>query len=324
MGVNNRKARFELLIIATVALVFAVTELYVDSFERLVLWASERDTLIFTELVTLSVVLAIGFSIYSWRRWREVVALEADRIRLQQSITDEQQAKQLSRSYADAVTRGQEAERRRLARELHDDTIHQLILLNQKAGLAAYDHAESPAAEDLLNMQLLIDETIDHLRGFIQELRPTYLDELGLVAALTTLIRKTRERTDLLIELDLRGEPCRLDESLELALYRIVQSALSNVVLHADASMASVALSFTPQEIRLTIEDDGVGFSAIDDRKLMAEGHFGLVGIRERAEMLGATYEIKSQPGEGTVILVVVKRPFPPKTISQAETINST
>lgn len=306
--VNNRKAQIELLVIGFIALTFAIFELFVDSLERFIIWTSQQDTLLFTEFVTLSIVLAIGFSVYSWRRWHEIVELEAERMRLKQSISDEQEAKQLSRSYADAVTRGQEAERRRLARELHDDTIHQLILLNQKAGLAAFDHADSPAVEDLLEMQLLIDETIDHLRGFIQELRPTYLDELGLVTALSTLIRKTRERTDLFIELNVNGKACRLDESVELALYRIVQSALSNVVLHADASMASVTLDFEPQQILLTIEDDGIGFASVDERKLVSEGHFGLVGIRERAEMLGAQYWVKSVQEKGTTITVVVPR----------------
>ena len=226
MKISNRHARRDLLLIGLVALFFAILELYIDSFERLIIWASQRESLLLTEFVTIAVVFAIGFAIYAWRRWQELAILEVESVRLQQTVDAEQSAKALSRSYADAVTRGQEAERRRLARELHDDTIHQLILLNQKVGLSAYDHADSSAAADLLEMQTLIDETIDHLRGFIQELRPTYLDELGLVTALTTLIRKTRERTDLLIEFELIGEPCRLDESVELALYRIVQSAL--------------------------------------------------------------------------------------------------
>ncbi len=292
--------------IGLVALFFSLLELYVDSFERLVIWASQRESLLLTEFITIAVVFAVGLAIYSWRRWRELLQLEEERERLQQTVNEEQHAKELSRSYADAVTRGQEAERRRLARELHDDTIHQLILLNQKVELSAFDHAESDAAEDLNEMQGLIDETISHLRGFIQELRPTYLDELGLVAALTALIRKTRERTELLIEFEMVGKPCRLDESVELALYRIVQSALSNVVLHAGASMATVMLKFHSESIDLTIEDDGCGFNHQDEEVWVAEGHFGLVGIHERAEMLGAKYQIHSTPNVGTKISISV------------------
>ncbi|MEM7331877.1 MAG: sensor histidine kinase [Chloroflexota bacterium] len=306
MNANNNRAWRELLIIGLIALIISLLELYIDTFERLVIWASQRESLLFTEFVTLAVVFAIGFGIYSWRRWRELVLLEEESARLQKTVSEEQHAKELSRSYADAVTRGQEAERRRLARELHDDTIHQLILLNQKVELSAFDHADSPASADLLEMQGLIDETISHLRGFIQELRPTYLDELGLVAALKALIRKMRDRTDLLIEFDLVGNPCRLDESVELALYRIVQSALSNVVLHAGASMASVMLKFEPDQINLTIEDDGCGFANQDESLWVSEGHFGLVGIHERAEMLGAKYDVQSTPNVGTKIMVSV------------------
>lgn len=306
MTINNRRAKYELLLVCLVALFFSVLELYVDSFERLIIWASQRESLLLTEFVTIALVFAVGLAIYSWRRWRELAILDAERVRLQKTVGEEQNAKALSRSYAEAVTRGQEAERQRLARELHDDTIHKLILLNQKVGLSAFDHADSVAAADLLEMQSLIDETISHLRGFIQELRPTYLDELGLVTALTSLIRKTRERTELLIEFELIGEPYRLNEGVELALYRIVQAALSNVVLHAGASIASVILNIQPHQIELTIEDDGCGFDYNDTDRWVAEGHFGLVGIRERAEMLGATYQIDSTPNVGTKILISV------------------
>ncbi len=303
---NSRKARFELLIIAGVAFVFAVLELYIDSFQRLVIWAAQNEALLVTEVVTLALVLAVGLAIYAWRRWREAVALEADKMRLQQTVTVEQDANRLMRSYADAVTRGQEAERRRLARELHDDTIQRLILLNQKVELAAFDHAGSRAAGDLFEMKGVLTETIDSVRHFIQELRPTYLDELGLTAALGSLIKQTRERTELLIEFEAPGDVCRLSESLELALYRIVQSALANVVQHADASMVTVVLDFRPNSIQLTIQDDGIGFKHVDESKLVADGHFGLIGMRERAELIGATYQINSTPNVGTTIEISV------------------
>ena len=222
---SSRSAQIELLVIAIVAIAFAIFELYVDSFQRLVIWAAENETLLVTEIVTLAIVLAIGFSIYSWRRWREVVVLEADKALLQKTMSSEQDAKQLIRSYADAIIRGQEAERHRLARELHDDTIQRLIFLNQRVELAAFDHSQSPAAKDLHEMQGVIDSIIGSVRRFIQELRPTYLDELGLVPALATLIKEARERTDLFIEFETIGKKDRLNESVELALYRIVQSS---------------------------------------------------------------------------------------------------
>ncbi len=303
---KNRKARLELLIIAGVAIVFAVLELYIDSFERLMIWAAENESLLVTEIFTLAIVLAIGLAIYAWRRWREAVVLEKDKMLLQQTVTVEQDANRLMRSYADAVTRGQEAERRRLARELHDDTIQRLILMNQKVELAAFDHADSAAAEDLVEMKGVLTETIDSVRRFIHELRPTYLDKLGLVAALRELIKETRERTELLIEFETVGEACRLSESLELALYRITQSALANVVQHADASMAQVMVDFRPNTINITIKDDGIGLTPRDESDLVANGHFGLIGMRERAELIGATYDIASAPNRGTTIAIEV------------------
>lgn len=304
---TNRKARLELYFIFAVALVFAVLELYIDSFERFVGWAAENETLLVTEVLTLAIVLSTGLSIYAWRRWREVVRLEADKVRLQRSVSLEQDAARLMRSYAEAVTRGQETERRRLARELHDDTIQRLIVLNQRVELAAFDHADSAAATDLTHMQGLISEMIDHLRDFVQALRPTYLDELGLTAALRALVKKSRERTDALLELEVLGQEARLDESIELALYRIVQSGLSNILQHAKADMGRVVLDFRPKSaVHLTIEDDGQGFTSFDEAQLVKKGHFGLIGMRERAELIGAEYKLRSKAREGVQISIKI------------------
>lgn len=306
MNNRSRTARFELVLIGLIATVFAIIELYIDSFQRLVIWAAENETLLVTEIVTLAIVLSIGLSIYAWRRWREAIALEAEKARLQQTVSVEQDAKWLIQSYADAMTRGQEVERRRLARELHDDTIQRLIFLNQRVELAAFDHANSSAASDLHEMQVVIDGIIGSVRQFIQALRPPYLDELGLIAALRTLVKKTREGTDLLIEFEATGDSCRLSESIELALYRIVQSALGNVVQHANASQVVVGLDFRPNVITLKIEDDGDGFENANETTFVKEGHFGLIGMRERAQLLGASYQMQSTMGEGTTIVVIV------------------
>lgn len=303
---SNRSARFELLIIGVVALTFAILEVYIDSFERLVVWAAENESLFVTELLTLAILLSIGLSIYSYRRWREIVRLEQDKVRLEKTVTVEQDANKLLHLYSNAVTQGQEAERRRLARELHDDTIQRLILLNQKVELAAFDHAESPAAEDLLQMQTVIDDTIGYVRHFIQELRPSYLDELGLVAALRNLTKQTRERTDLFVECEVSGSVPRLNEAIELGLYRIAQSALANVVQHAEASDVRVGLTYMPEKIQLDVEDDGQGFVFKSDTDLAREGHYGLMGMRERAEIIGAQFLLYSKPDDGAHIKVIV------------------
>lgn len=305
---NNRAARFELFIIAAVAITFAILELYIDSFQRVVVWMAENESLLITEILTFAIVLAVGLAIYAWRRWRESIILQADKARLERTVGKEQDANRAMRTYADAVTRGQEAERHRLARELHDDTIQRLIVLNQHVELAAFDHAESEVSGDLNKIENLLDETIGNVRRVIRELRPTYLDELGLVPALRTLIKDTREREDELIEFDVVGKEERLSESVELALYRVTQSALSNVIQHAEASQAGVVLEFAPAFIKLTIKDDGKGFR-VPDRRILARGdHFGLLGMQERAELIDAKFAIESLVNEGTTISLKLPR----------------
>lgn len=304
---NNGKARLELAIIAVTAIVIAIVEYFTGVLKAAINAAAQNGATYVTASLAFIFVLAVGLAIFAWRRSQDAAAVRKDRTaRLEETVFEEHEAMVLMRSYADAVTRGQEAERRRLARELHDDTIQRLILLNQKVELAAFDHAESDASEDLVEMKGVLTETIDSVRHFIHELRPIYLEELGLVAALGTLIKETRERTDLLIEFESPGQQFRLSESLEMALYRIVQTALSNVVQHADATMVRVLLEFRPNAINLSIEDDGIGFEPRDEVDLVAHGHFGLIGMRERAELMGATYDIESAKNKGTTVSVSV------------------
>lgn len=302
----NRSAKIELILIGIVALTFSILELYIDTFERLVIWAAENESLFITELLTLAILLSIGLSIYSYRRWQEIVQLEKDKNLLQETVLVEQDANQFLRLYSDAVTEGQETERRRLARELHDDTIQRLILLNQKVELAVFDLADSAASTQLHAMQTVIAETIYHVRHFIQELRPSYLDELGLVPTLRNLTKQTRERTDLFIEFEMEGNTPRLNESIELGLYRITQSALANIIQHANASMVQIKIRYDPKAIQLDITDDGDGFMKRDEISFARDGHYGLLGMKERAELIGAQFILQTEKKEGTTISIHV------------------
>lgn len=306
MSNRSRKARMELMLIGLVALVFSILELYIDTFERIVIWAAENESLLITEILTLTIVMTVGLSIYSWRRWREAIILEDDKVQLQRTVSKEKDNNRLMRFYAEAVTQGQEAERRRLARELHDDTIQRMIMLNQQVSLVAYDHSDTVAAHDIQKMSVLIDETIDTLRDLIRALRPTYLDELGLVAALNTLIKETRKNSDFLVEFDALGNVGRLNEAIELAIYRIVQTALANIRQHAEATSATVMLDFQPNCLLLVIQDDGKGFDISDRTTFISNGRFGIIGMQERAELIGGTFEIKSEKRSGTTVSVEV------------------
>jgi signal transduction histidine kinase len=217
-------------------------------------------------------------------------------------------AQQGLRSYLGAVTAGQEEERRRLARELHDDTIQALIALNQRVQLAQLA-ANQPATGLLEEMQAMTTQLIADLRRFTHALRPTYLEDLGLTPALEMLAKDTSEAIAIPVTFELVGPAGRLAPEVELAFYRMTQEALSNVARHAAASQAAVRLAFAPEQVSLEISDDGRGFAVPESpAEMVPAGHFGLLGLQERAELIGARLEISSRPGTGTRLTVTLPR----------------
>jgi signal transduction histidine kinase len=210
-------------------------------------------------------------------------------------------------SYVGAITAGQEEERRRLARELHDDTIQSLIALNQRIQLAQLALDNHPAAAKLEEVQQLTAQTIEDVRRFVRALRPIYLEDLGLKPALEMLVHDTGRALNIPVRFAGSGRERRLAAEQELAFYRIAQEALSNITRHAGAGRVTVRLDFAPDGVQLLVEDDGRGFSLPGSPAAMAtQGHFGLLGMYERAELIGAHLEIESTPGNGCRLLVTL------------------
>jgi len=213
---------------------------------------------------------------------------------------------QSMRGYLGAVTRAQEDERMRLARELHDDTVQDLIALKQRVQMLRRKAYGDPAALDtpLTELQTMVETTMDEVRRFSRALRPIYLEEAGLVAALETLVRDT-DCESLKVTFEMQGEIQRLATEVELALYRIVQEALNNAMRHARAACVGVSVGFAERDVTLSVQDDGAGF-VVPERvgDLVTEGHYGLMGMQERAQLIGAKLTIRSQPGEGTRVEV--------------------
>lgn len=233
----------------------------------------------------------------------EIRLLQTELIRMAQKV---QAAQQSLRDYLEAVTTSQEEERRRLARDLHDDTIQSLIALNQQVQLAQLVVNGRPATRQLTEMEQMIAQIIANLRRLSRDLRPIYLEDLGLMPAVDMLVRDTSAALGITVHFQSTGVERRLASPVELALYRIVQEALSNVVRHSQATSAEVHASFTPQAVTLTVRDNGLGFTVPDSPAEMApRGHFGLLGVRERAELIGAQLDIQSAPGRGTRLIVV-------------------
>ncbi|HEY9594568.1 MAG TPA: sensor histidine kinase, partial [Spirochaetia bacterium] len=212
-------------------------------------------------------------------------------------------AQQSLRRYVGRVTSAQEEERRRLARDLHDETIQDLIALDQKVQLAAAEAGSrrGRTVEALQRIHRDAGEAIQRVRRLSLALRPGYLEDLGLCPALEALVGDVGSKTGLPIDLKIAGQRKSLAPDVELALYRIVQESLANITRHAHARSAGVEIRFAPASLALTIWDDGVGFAASADAgDLTTSGHFGLVGMHERAQAIGASLDVRSRPGKGT------------------------
>ena len=209
--------------------------------------------------------------------------------------------------YIGAITAAQEEERLRLARELHDETIQELIVLKQRVQRARQAIKGQDGRQALEELERLSEGTIENVRRMTRALRPIYLEDLGLVTALEMLARETSQPKALQVEFQRSGEECRLPAEAELALYRIAQQALSNVVRHAQARRASLQIEFLATELRVEVHDDGIGFQVPHNpTDLAPAGHFGLLGMHERADLIGARLAVDSKPGRGANVLILV------------------
>ncbi len=211
------------------------------------------------------------------------------------------------RSYIGAITRGQEDERLRLARELHDQTAQSLVAIgHREQKLKRYLSADPEAEAVLADLREMTARTVDELRRIIRGMRPIYLEELGLVPALEMLVRDLQTaEDDLTLAFSQAGTPERLPPEDEIALYRIAQEALNNARQHGEAQHISLSVAFSDDAVRIAVQDDGQGFKAprrMTD--LTAEGHFGMMGMYERAALIGAQLQVDSAPGSGTTVMV--------------------
>jgi signal transduction histidine kinase len=206
--------------------------------------------------------------------------------------------------YIGAITSAQEEERTRLARELHDDTIQAVIALKQRVQLAQKVVTDTRAKESLRSLEELAEQTIENLRRLTRALRPIYLEDLGLVTALEMLVHEVGQANNLQVEFFKSGQERRLPREIEVSLYRIAQEALNNVIRHAKAQYAVLSIFFD-SEINLEVKDDGVGFAIPKSpTDFASSGHFGLLGMRERADLIGGTLDVRSEPNEGTSLTV--------------------
>lgn len=220
-----------------------------------------------------------------------------------------QAARAALRRYIAQITRAQEDERRRIARDLHDDTIQDLIALDQRIQMLGLDLQAkgAPEGERVDAIHRAANEIIAGIRRLTRALRPIYLEDLGLIPALRMQASAAQDTMGIQVSLQRSGAERRLDPDSELTVYRIVQEALSNVARHAHASHVRIDLEFGADELTCRVADDGIGFDvSAGNGEAAYAGHFGMIGMRERADLAGATLRIDSAPGAGTTVEIRV------------------
>jgi signal transduction histidine kinase len=216
------------------------------------------------------------------------------------------------RTYVQRVTRAQEEERHRIARDLHDDSVQQLIVLARELDTVAEECHQPDAKEHLRTLHEHTSEILAGLRRFSRDLRPAMLDELGLLAALDWVTGDLRSRLGVDITLDVLGPGRRLPGDVEVALFRIAQEAMHNVERHADATSVRVSVRFTPTEVEVQVVDDGIGFTKPEPDEPAQPTSLGLLGMQERAHLMGGQLRIDSRPGSGTEVTAHVPIQPPP------------
>lgn len=204
-----------------------------------------------------------------------------------------------------AILQAQEEERKRVAREIHDgpaQTLANVVLRADMADRCIAKREYEAARRELQDVKNLVRESLIDVRRIIFDLRPMSLDDLGLVPTLRKYLSTLEERHGLPVRLRVEGGERRLDPAVEVALFRLIQESLNNVVKHAAATRAEVAVHFLPGAVSVEVADNGRGF----DPASIGEGHFGIFGMRERVQLLKGQFALDSQPGKGTSVRFTV------------------
>lgn len=222
-------------------------------------------------------------------------------------MTEEKRMRENLSYYLGELTKAQEEERNRIARELHDDTIQALVVLSRQLdNLVSSGKGFSKDRRAVLeNLWQQTTSVLQDLRRLSQDLRPPMLDRLGLLPSLEWLASDVSQYSGIAIKPQVLGTERRMPPEAELMLFRIAQEALRNMWRHSQATEAELIVEFEVGRIRITVKDNGKGFdlpSSVGD--LTRSGKLGLAGMRERARLLGGDIKIESEPGKGTSITV--------------------
>ena len=229
-----------------------------------------------------------------------------------EDVTAETRRRQQIEAYAAQVVLAQEEERRHIAQDLHDGPVQTLIHLcrqidSVEISSPSFDvESGESSRQTLSDLRVIVEGTVAELRGIAKGLRPSILDDLGLVASISQLLADAGRRNAFDTSIGITGKERRLPPVVELALFRVSQEALSNVERHAHATKIAVGLDFEANGLRLLVRDDGIGIGSKKHKGSSQTESLGLPGMAERAHLIGGTFVIHSEPGTGTTIDVWV------------------
>lgn len=241
-------------------------------------------------------------------RFLRAFKVETDRkiAELQAAQLEESQQREIMRAELfRRVVGAQEAERQRIARDLHDETGQSLTAIGM--GLRGLAGKLSTRNKDAINtlhkLELLTADSLKELQRLMTDLRPSHLDDLGLSAALRWYSSKIQEHSPLHIRVDIHGEECELDDAMKITIFRIIQECLNNIIKHSQATHVNIHLHFEEKGVRISVYDNGIGFDR--DQVLQrrtSRPSLGLAGMEERAALLAGTVTLQSRPGYGTEV----------------------
>lgn len=205
------------------------------------------------------------------------------------------------------IIQGQEEERKRVAREIHDGPAQMMahVVFRTEIAERLLTQDTDKAKQELHALKETVRSSLTEVRKIIFDLRPMVLDDLGLIPTLHKYLDNFKQRFNIVCDLKIIGREDRLEPTMEVALFRLIQEALSNVGKHAQATEVVIRLEFSTDRVSISIQDNGVGFS-YNLQELQDKSQFGLIGMRERVELLEGKMEIRSDSASGTRVMVTI------------------
>jgi two-component system sensor histidine kinase DegS len=249
------------------------------------------------------IFLSVPFLIFGF------VTLHLRQVERLRRIMEEREAER--QAYMSQIFKAQEDERQHIARELHDDTVQKLLAIANRAqslALAEYGKITESTKNQVEWIRGTVLQLSEDIRKMSRDLRPSILDDIGLLPALAWLVNQMERDDSISAMLVVNGTERKLTPEADVTIFRLVQEALNNIRRHSRATEATVTLEFAPKIIKLAISDNGKGFRI--PRKmsnLTTEGKLGLSGMQQRANFFGGTFDIQSKVGKGTTILIELK-----------------